>query len=153
MQELGEIDENGYDDFFDLGSIPVRDPTPTNASIKSSNLSHSKFLQLPAEIRLHIYSFCLTGTSPIIVWSANDTLRYRKRKHKRDWNREKMVFSRRNLTLGLLRCCTIIAAESAKVFYGTKIFRFEGDHEYYPVITWLDKLNDNREHIRNLEIT
>ncbi|KAL8845761.1 MAG: hypothetical protein Q9221_009100 [Calogaya cf. arnoldii] len=46
-----------------------------------------------------------------------------------------------------------LAAESAQVFYHNNTFRFEGEHEYYPVIIWLDKLNHNREYLQNLEIT
>ncbi|KAL8880126.1 MAG: hypothetical protein Q9192_008087 [Flavoplaca navasiana] len=122
-------------------------------SIKSSNLSRSKFLQLPAEIRLRIYSFSLKSPSPIIVWSAESHNGNYRPTHKRTWKREKMASSRRNLALGLLRCSTTVAAESAQLFYSRNTFRFEGDHEYYPVITWLDKLNDNREYLESLEIT
>ncbi|KAL9608067.1 MAG: hypothetical protein Q9204_009265 [Flavoplaca sp. TL-2023a] len=64
-----------------------------------------------------------------------------------------MASSRKNLALGLLRCSTTVAAESAQFFYSRNTFRFQGDHEYYPVITWLDKLNDNREYLGSLEIT
>ena len=64
-----------------------------------------------------------------------------------------MAASRKDLALGLLRCCTIIAAESAQIFYSRNTFRFEGEHEYYPVITWLDKLDRNRDYLVNLEIT
>ncbi|KAL8879058.1 MAG: hypothetical protein Q9198_003259 [Flavoplaca austrocitrina] len=124
-----------------------------NTSIKLFNLSRSKFLQLPAEIRLRIYSFSLNSPSPIIVWSAESHHGNYKPTHKRTWHREKMASSRRNLALGLLRCSTIVAAESAQFFYSRNTFRFQGDHEYYPVITWLDKLNDNREYLGSLEIT
>ena len=64
-----------------------------------------------------------------------------------------MASGTRNLALGLLRCSTTVAVESAQVFYHNNTFRFEGQHGYYPIITWLDKLNDNREYLQYLEIT
>ncbi|KAL8857844.1 MAG: hypothetical protein Q9178_005600 [Gyalolechia marmorata] len=132
---------------------PYRPPKPANASIKSSNLSKSSFLRLPTEIRLRIYSFCLVNPSPIVVWSARSPSLNSPRTHKLDWNRDRMASGTRHLALGLLRCSTTVAVESAQVFYHNNTFRFEGEHEYYPVITWLDKLNANREYLQYLEIT
>ncbi|KAI4272186.1 MAG: hypothetical protein LQ337_005469 [Flavoplaca oasis] len=129
-------------------------PAPPNANIKASNLSQSAFLRLPAEIRLKIYSFSLINPSPIIVWSAYPPRGYPQPTHKVDWNRDRMASGTRDLAFGLLRCSTVVAAESAQVFYYNNTFRFEGEHEFYPVITWLDKLNNNnREYLHNLEIT
>lgn len=64
-----------------------------------------------------------------------------------------MASSTRHLALGLLRCSTTVAAESARVFYRGNLFRFTGYHEYYPVITWLDKLGENRKYLENLAIS
>ncbi|KAL8918396.1 MAG: hypothetical protein Q9208_007366 [Pyrenodesmia sp. 3 TL-2023] len=137
--------------------IPRRTPTPPpNAAIKSSNLSKSKFLSLPTEIRFSIYSFCLISSSTIVVWSAEyyrATLGAPYPPRRLRWNREAMVSSTRDLALGLLRCSTTVAAESARVFYEGNVFRFCGDHEYYPVITWLDKIAQNRKFLERLEIS
>lgn len=55
----------------DDGLIVYLEPKNTPyASIKSSNLSRSKFLQLPAEVRLRIYHFSLVSPATITVWSA-----------------------------------------------------------------------------------
>ncbi|KAI4185939.1 MAG: hypothetical protein LQ346_005783, partial [Caloplaca aetnensis] len=64
-----------------------------------------------------------------------------------------MASSTRDLALGLLRCSTTVAAESAPVFYRGNVFRFCGDHDYYPIITWLDKLGATREYLKKLEIS
>ncbi|KAL8916004.1 MAG: hypothetical protein Q9172_006514 [Xanthocarpia lactea] len=159
---MAELSDEGLDTFVyhedSLTEIlreipPYRPPTPPNASIKSSNLSKSSFLRLPTEIRLRIYSFCLVNPSPIVVWSARMPSPNSNLTHKLDWNRDRMASGTRNLALGLLRCSTTVAVESAQVFYHNNTFRFEGQHEYYPVITWLDKLNENREYLQYLEIT
>ncbi|KAL8657132.1 MAG: hypothetical protein Q9226_002228 [Calogaya cf. arnoldii] len=142
------------EDLAFIDSLPSPSPpTSPNANIKASNLSQSAFLRLPTEIRLKIYSFCLINPSPIVVWSAQFPRGYPKPTHKLDWNREGMAFGTRNPAFGLLRCNTIVAAESSQVFYHNNTFRFEGEHEYYPVITWFDKLNHNREYLQNLEVT
>lgn len=60
----------------------------------------------------------------------------------------------RRLSIGLLRCSTSIAADAAHIFYRGNKFCFFGEHEYYPVITWLDKIGmENRECLRNLQIS
>ncbi|KAL9034221.1 MAG: hypothetical protein Q9180_005526 [Flavoplaca navasiana] len=119
--------------------------------VKPAHMVQSKFQQLPAELRLKIYSFSLISTSAIIVRSAQ-TPGGRPRPAHLKWNREKMSATRSKLALGLLRCSTNIAAESAQIFYSHNTFYFEGEHEYYPIITWLDKLNHKREWLRYLEI-
>ena len=78
MAELSGEGLNTWDYHSDLTDIshlipPYRPPTPTNASIKSSNLSKPSFLRLSPEIRLRIYSFCLVNPSPIVVWSDGNT--------------------------------------------------------------------------------
>ncbi|KAL8992199.1 MAG: hypothetical protein Q9169_007287 [Polycauliona sp. 2 TL-2023] len=135
--------------------MPARTPTPPpNPSIKQSNLSQSHFLRLPTEVRLQIYAFSLISSSSIIVWSAEMPRgHYPKPTHALNWNRAKMKSSTQDLALGLLRCNTTIGVESAAIFYHHNVFRFEGDHKYYPVITWLNKLNKNREYLTRLEIT
>ena len=150
----GNLNHNHAEDMELTANLSYNDKEDApNTSIKLSNLSRSKFLQLPAEVRLRIYSFSLNSPSPILVWSAESHHGNYKPTHKRTWHREKMASSRRNLALGLLRCSTTVAAESAQLFYSRNTFRFEGDHEYYPVITWLDTLNDNRKYLGSLEIT
>lgn len=133
--------------------VPRRTPTPPNAEIKSFNLSQSIFLSLPTEIRYSIYSFCLTSSSTIVVWAAEYDRSASSPSRRLRWNREVMVSSTRGLALGLLRCSTTVAAESARVFYHGNAFRFCGDHEYYPVITWLDKIGGNRQYLERLEIS
>ncbi|KAL8947373.1 MAG: hypothetical protein Q9222_006339 [Ikaeria aurantiellina] len=152
MADLSYEDEWDPNKIFD-GLPPYRSPTPPNASITSSNFSNSSFLRLPTEIRLRTYSFCLVNPSPIIVWSAHLTRPWPQKRYRLHWNRERKASSIRNLALGLLRCSTTIAVESAQVFYHNNTFRFEGEHDYYPVITWLHKLDKNREYLQSLEVT
>ncbi|KAL8895359.1 MAG: hypothetical protein Q9207_008204 [Kuettlingeria erythrocarpa] len=144
---------------------PLQDPSPSPrrfgrrspsppSPFTCANRANSKFLSLPAEIRLNIYSFCLISSSSIVVWSGNfETYRSDKRPSRLQMHREEMTSSTRNLALGLLRCSTTVAAESARVFYRGNLFRFTGYHEYYPVITWLDKLGKNRKYLENLAIS
>ncbi|KAL8665157.1 MAG: hypothetical protein Q9168_007760 [Polycauliona sp. 1 TL-2023] len=55
--------------------------------------------------------------------------------------------------MGLLRCCKATAIDAAETFYHNNTFCFGGNHEYYPVITWLDRIGErNRDHLTNLEI-
>ncbi|KAL8994488.1 MAG: hypothetical protein Q9169_005561 [Polycauliona sp. 2 TL-2023] len=124
-----------------------------NAIDKSSRPSRPNFLMIPAEIRLRIYSFSLISASPVIVWSAYCRWDYYRPRRKVQSIREIVAASREDLALGLLRCCTKVAAESAQIFYSRNTFRFEGQHEYYPVITWLDKLDRNRDYLAKLEIS
>ncbi|KAL8879903.1 MAG: hypothetical protein Q9198_002577 [Flavoplaca austrocitrina] len=132
---------------------PHKIQIPPNAIDRSSRPSGPNLLTIPAEIRLRIYSFSLISASPVIVWSAKCRRNHCRPRKRLQSTREKMAASRENLALGLLRCCTIVAAESAQIFYSRNTFRFEGEHEYYPVITWLDKLDRNRDYLAKLEIT
>ncbi|CAL8574976.1 hypothetical protein XPA_000922 [Xanthoria parietina] len=112
---------------------------PPNDCIKSSKLSQSKFLQLPTDVRCIIYSFCLISPFPIIVWRG-------RRSHTRkdilpslDWltgTVKRRVSSTQNLALGLLRCSTTVATESAQIFYSNNSFRFQRAHQS-DVIAWL----------------
>ncbi|KAL8668456.1 MAG: hypothetical protein Q9168_006911 [Polycauliona sp. 1 TL-2023] len=149
------MDSVDYNYKLDFDQVFARmSPTPPpNARIKQSNLLQSRFLQLPSEIRLQIYKFSLISPSPIIVWSAEFAHGYPKPTHLLSWNRTAMRSSIQNLALGLLRCNTITATESAFIFYHHNTFRFEGDHEYYPAVTFLSILNFNLENLRNLENT
>ncbi|KAI4231004.1 MAG: hypothetical protein LQ349_005897, partial [Xanthoria aureola] len=122
---------------MDLTSTP-----PPNHCIKSSNLSQSKFLQLPTEVRCIIYSFCLISPFPIIVWRG-------KRPHTRtdilpslERDRQTTLSSTQNLALGLLRCSTTVATESAQIFYSKNSFRFQRAHQSH-VIAWLIKVDGN----------
>ncbi|KAL8830859.1 MAG: hypothetical protein Q9170_005542 [Blastenia crenularia] len=148
-------DDEEVEPFDPFPRLPRQPSSPSpNAAITSSNLAQSKFLSLPTEIRLKIYSFCLVSSSKIVVWSAMyPSPRNHNAPNKLQFDRDAMSRSTRSLALGLLRCCTTVAAESAHVFYHNNMFRFYGDHEYYPVITWLDRISDNRDSLENLEIT
>ncbi|KAI4126480.1 MAG: hypothetical protein LQ338_003730 [Usnochroma carphineum] len=134
----------------------ITPPPLPNSDIKSRNLAQSKFLSLPAEIRYRIYSYSLVSVPPITVWSARFALTSQRRPVPRTlkWDRVAMAGDLRKLSLSLLQCSTSIAAEAAHVFYSENTFCFFGDHEYYPVITWLDKIGQqNRECLKTLEIS
>ncbi|KAL8952483.1 MAG: hypothetical protein Q9222_001624 [Ikaeria aurantiellina] len=133
---------------------PRRPIPPPFAAVKSSNLANSRFLSLPPEVRLNIYSFCLINYKPIVVWSARYEEYWGANPSRRlQWDREAMAASTRGLAVGLLRCSTSVAVESAPFFYENNTFVFRGDHQYSPVIAWLDKIGENREHLRSLELT
>ncbi|KAL8834408.1 MAG: hypothetical protein Q9176_007495 [Flavoplaca citrina] len=58
-----------------------------------------------------------------------------------------------DLALGLLRCSRGIATDAAQIFYQKNTFCFVGDHEYYFIITWLDRIGKhNRDRLSSLEI-
>lgn len=131
---------------MDLTSTP-----PPNHCIKSSKLSQSKFLQLPTEVRCIIDSFCLISHFPIIVWRG-------KRPHTRtdilpslERDRQTTLSSTQNLALGLLRCSTTVATESAQIFYSKNSFRFQRAHQSH-VIAWLIKVDGNRKFLASVEI-
>lgn len=65
-----------------------------------------------------------------------------------------MASSLRNLALSLLRCNRTVAPEVASLFYGKNIFSFHGDHEYLPVIGWLEAIGEkNRGYLTQLEVS
>jgi hypothetical protein len=126
------------------------------------------FLALPREVRDAIYASSLIATSPIVVWSGkrtytllpkdqenNDEPNYDPRDYfiyGLKWDREAMVSSLQDLGLGLLRCNRTMAPEAASTFYGKNTFSFVGDHDWIPIISWLDRIGEtNRGYLTNLE--
>jgi hypothetical protein len=127
---------------------------------------------LPREIRNIIYKFCLVSASPIIVWSAKQTVTYNPPKryvgddyypnydpkdkyiYKLKWDYKAMISSVQNLALCLLKCNSSLAHEAASVFYGQNHFSFVGDHDWIPIISWLDRIGEtNRSYLTNLEVS
>ncbi len=116
----------------------------------------TNFLAMPPEIRNRIYALSLIARSPIIVWSAQFPQGSRSLKPypRLEWDREAMRSSVQNLSLNLLRCNSAVASEAASVFYGLNMFSFRGDHEYLPIMTWLDTIGEkNRQYLTSLEMT
>ncbi len=111
-------------------------------------MARTTFLSIPREVRLLIYESCLVSCSPVIVWSAEFLFPGLVR------NREAMTSSVRGLSTALLRCHPTIAAEAADIFYHKNTFAFRGQHDYLPVISWLDQIGMvNRGHLTRLEMS
>ncbi|KAL8996919.1 MAG: hypothetical protein Q9169_003678 [Polycauliona sp. 2 TL-2023] len=129
----------------------VKPPSPC-ALTEKSNMALSKFLCLPAEIRFNIYSLCLVISTPTVVWSAQEEYHW-DRTGIRTWDYESMASGIPDLALGLLRCSRAIAMDAAHTFYRGNTFYFVGNHEYYPIITWLDRIGQrNRDSLASLDI-
>ncbi|KAL8888156.1 MAG: hypothetical protein Q9215_004372 [Flavoplaca cf. flavocitrina] len=123
-----------------------------HAKIAKRNTTQSKFLSLPPEIRFNIYALCLINPLPIIVWSAAKSS-YWYRTGMPAWADEPRASTIMDLALGLLRCSRGIATDAAHIFYHKNTFCFVGDHEYYFIITWLDRIGKhNRDLLSSLEI-
>ncbi|KAL8668457.1 MAG: hypothetical protein Q9168_006912 [Polycauliona sp. 1 TL-2023] len=143
------------------------------SSIKALNQAQSRFLQLPAEIRIKIYSYCLLSSSPILICPAEPSPSDPRSTHANNWrqlmidelnrkqgvtnrlicNHVEMVSAARDLAPGLLRCNTTVAAETAEIFYRRNTFRFQCNERFQRVVTWLNKLHGlNRSYLEYLEI-
>ncbi|KAH8589000.1 hypothetical protein B0O99DRAFT_692879 [Bisporella sp. PMI_857] len=134
----------------------------------SSNTSPLTFLSLPREIRDAIYSITLCSSSPITVWkgecvyepqfstadpteyddSANRTYIWR-----RLIDQSAAISSLSALVTNLLFCTSIISQEAAEVFYKKNTFFFLGEHNWDPVLLWLQTIGaKNRNHLSSLAV-
>ena len=133
-----------------------------------SQKDRASFVTLPREARDFVYEFSLVASLPIVVWSAKETCVSRPKDQKdhdnpnydlRDlfvyglkWDREAMTSSVQNLALGLFRCNRTIAPEAISTFYSKNTFSFLGEHDWIPIISWLDRIGEtNRGYLSNLE--
>ncbi|KAL8668526.1 MAG: hypothetical protein Q9168_006846 [Polycauliona sp. 1 TL-2023] len=70
------------------------------------------------------------------------------------YNREARAWDIRRVFISLLRCCRISATDAAPIFYRQNTFVISGDHGYYRIIAWLDKIGYcNRANLSALEIS
>jgi len=70
------------------------------------------------------------------------------------YNDEEMASCLRDLAPGMMRCNRTVGMESSEVFYGQNTFSFEGDHEWIPVITWLNNIGMyNKSLLRKLTVS
>lgn len=121
-------------------------------------MARTNLLTLPREIRLLIYESSLVSCSPVIVWSAELVFPGPNERADKPLrvvrDREATTSSVRDLSLALLLCHPTIAAEAADIFYRKNAFAFRGQHNYLPIISWLDQIGMvNRGHLTRLEIS
>jgi hypothetical protein len=103
------------------------------------------FFSLSRELRDTIYGYALVFHELIIVYSGP----YLKS--------AKPVaptssFST-SLALALFECNRIVSVESTEFFYSKNTFAFLGDHNWDPIISWLESIGRARDHLRSLHIT
>ncbi|CAG8972554.1 hypothetical protein HYALB_00011404 [Hymenoscyphus albidus] len=139
-------------------------------------LCGTNILSLPRETRDLIYTYCLTSTSPIVVWSgqinytpvqtepplpaSDDELdsfwaapKFITERAERIIDFHTMASSKRNIARGLLRCHPVISGEAAAIFYRMNTFSFVGYHSWYPINSWLQVIgSQNRGYLTCLEI-
>jgi hypothetical protein len=60
----------------------------------------------------------------------------------------------RPLAMGILRCNKVVGQEAARVFYTKNTFSFEGQHNYDPIVAWLQAIGStNRDFLTSMEIS
>ena len=120
----------------------------------------SPFEKVPQEIRDLIYNSLLVQPWPIVVW-AGETESTGRSLRPGLWNHHRLktsdsvtVSSRRGLSTDILYCNASISLEACAILYGRNTFVFQGDHDWMPVIRWLDCIGVcNSSLIRKLEIS
>jgi hypothetical protein len=103
------------------------------------------FFSLSRKLRDTVYSYALVFHEPIIVFSRpypNPTKPVT----------PKSSFST-SLALALFRCNRILSQESTEIFYSKNTFAVIGDHDWDPIISWLECIGRARGHLRSLHIT
>jgi len=129
-------------------------------------LSHSPttFLSLPRELRDKIYGFSLLASTCIVVWSGRWVCvnRYDDQgvdidgktvsEYELVVDNKATASSVQHLALNLLRCNnTTVAREAAMSFYTNNTFSFLGDHDWDPIVSWLESIGaQNRGYITSL---
>lgn len=101
-------------------------------------LQNSSFLNLPSEIRNLVYHFALVREKPIDLWPQNNRgmtchallppspldvgeIEYRRVRYQED-----LLYVREEMAVGILRTCSQIFNEAAKIFWMENHFRFSG---------------------------
>lgn len=124
----------------------------------------TNFFSLSREIRDEIYQHALISSEPIIAWSGHYDIidGYGLAERKKPWSAKssklvtscKLIYSSvSHLSMGLLRCNRLIAAESAQVFYTRNTFAFRRFFAVDLIISWLVDIGlHNRGSLRSMEI-
>lgn len=135
--------------------------------LASSSNSHQTFMSLPREIRDAIYHLALSSSAPITVWKGervqepqfdtasasyedfiNGTYIWR-----RFVDHQAMTTWRSAVATNLLFCTRTVSREAAAVIYKQNIFCFRGEHNWDPVLSWLQAIGkENRNHLSTLDI-
>ncbi|TVY13285.1 hypothetical protein LARI1_G009468 [Lachnellula arida] len=123
------------------------------------------FLSLPREIRDKIYDIALVSNSSIIVckgkWQTYTLPQLGEGPRPWPWDRirwraidhDASTASLRSLNLKLLFCNKVIAHEAAMIFYHRNTFSFLGDHNWDPIVLWLETVGaENRNSLVSIGI-
>ncbi|KAH6674725.1 hypothetical protein B0J14DRAFT_587983 [Halenospora varia] len=126
--------------------------------------SSTNFFSLSREIRDEIYKHALVSSEPVIAWSGHyDIINgYGLAERKKPWSAKssklvtscKLIYSSlSHLSMGLLRCNRLIAAEAARVFYTKNTFAFRRYFAVDIIISWLVDIGlHNRGYLQSIEI-
>ncbi|KAH8650964.1 hypothetical protein BGZ60DRAFT_534142 [Tricladium varicosporioides] len=129
------------------------------------------FLSLPREIRDKIYDLALVSSSNIVVWDGKwkSETRYISKDGSgalwfahlhRDWtlrwrnvDQEAISSTLRPLAVKILLCNKVVSHEAALVFYSKNTYSFMGEHNWDPVVAWLEMIGPkNRNLLVSMEI-
>lgn len=119
------------------------------------------FLDLPREVRDQIYYRALIASGPITVSSITiDCPRNTKynTETKQKTISQKYTIDGKDpildeITLGLLRCQSLVSSEAAAAFYQINTFHFDGNEVWSPLYTFLKDIGDsNWDLLRNVSI-
>jgi hypothetical protein len=128
------------------------------------------FLSLSREIRDEIYDLALVSTSPIIVWKGewkSDYHYYPETEgmipfssrlssviHWQEVDYEATSASLQPLAANLILCNKTVSHEAARVFYTKNTFCFLGQHNWDPIVPWLESIGPtNRSSLSSIEIS
>ncbi|KAH6677606.1 hypothetical protein B0J14DRAFT_584710 [Halenospora varia] len=125
------------------------------------------FLSLPREIRDKIYDLALVSVSPIIAWKGSwkFELHYFPKPEGqlvpdlsscirwRNIDQEAISASLRPVNVKLILCNKTVSHEAALVFYRKNTFSFLGEHNWDPIVSWLEAIGaENRNSLLLMEI-
>ncbi|KAH8757173.1 hypothetical protein F5882DRAFT_417990 [Hyaloscypha sp. PMI_1271] len=118
------------------------------------------FLSLSREIRDEIYGLALVSTSLIIVWkvqwkgechyypepegeawpSNGRMKRLSSALHWQEVDQEAILASLRPLAVDIILCNKTVSHEAARMFYTRNTFAFLGQHNWDPIVSWLQSI-------------
>ena len=135
-------------------------PAKRRVSLSSQPTAPFPFLDLPAEIRLEVYSL-------LFIFPQEVTIRCEFPEYQLDhprlsqrlrlannffWLREiapnNLLFP---VELSLLQTCKTVYKEAAPILYGKNTFSFGADAAWEAFILFSESLPDNKHHLRNLQ--
>jgi hypothetical protein len=124
------------------------------------------FTNLPREVRDEIYTLSLISSSAITVHSSKLTRTWQTDEGSAESDKNPRLVMRRkldqsamrpsvqDLVLGLLRCNCTTTIEACRIFCSKNIFSFVGDHNWTPIISWLEAISkQDRAYLISLEAT